>query len=126
MDPLSFWKTAAGIAFIGGVFWYFYFRGRSRKVVPREERMLQQFESKLLNGKLEPEEYEFKVNQPVQWLINRFDSAPDDEIFEIEGLEIYELLPAGHTTILAFLPEKKGKFKIVLGAERVGGDVRVV
>lgn len=126
MDPLSFWKMAAGIAFIAGVFWFFYFRNRSGTSAPREERKLQQLESKLKNGLLEPAEYEIRVGHPVQWLVHRFDTEPDDEIFEINDLEIYELLPAGHTTVIAFLPEKKGKFKIVLGTEREAGTVRVV
>lgn len=125
MDVLSFWKMVAGIAFIAAVFWYFYFRGRSGSSEPREARKLQQFETKLKNGILEPAEYDIKVDHPVQWLINRYDSEPDDEIFEIADLEIYELLPAEHTTIIAFLPEKKGKFKIVLGAEREAGVVRI-
>ncbi|NUO19657.1 cupredoxin domain-containing protein [bacterium] len=125
MDPMSFWKMVAGIAFIAGIFWFFYFRGRSGRVLPREERKLQQFESKLKNGLLEPAEYEIRVGHPVQWLIHRFDSEPDDEIFEINELSIHELLPGGHTTIIAFLPEKKGRFKIVLGAEREAGLVKI-
>lgn len=126
MDPLSFWKMVAGIAFVAAIFWFFYFRGRSGSSEPREPRKLQQFESKLKNGQLEPAEYEIRVGHPVQWLINRFDTEPDDEIFEIEELELYELLPAGHTTIIAFLPEKKGKYKIILGTEREAGLIRVV
>ncbi|MBL0063078.1 MAG: cupredoxin domain-containing protein [bacterium] len=126
MDPLSFWKMVAGIAFVAAIFWYFYFRGRSGTSEPREPRKLQQFESKLKNGQLEPAEYEIRVDHPVQWLIHRFDTEPDDEIFEIEELELYQLLPAGHTTIIAFLPEKKGKYKIILGTEREAGLVRVV
>lgn len=125
MDILDFWKMVAGVAFIAAIFWFFYFRGRSGKSAPREERKLQQVESKLKNGTLEPAEFEFKVNMPVQWLIHRFDSEPDDEIFEIQELELYELLPAGHTTVLAFYPEKKGKFKIILGAEREAGMIRI-
>jgi len=116
----------AGIAFVAAVFWFYYFRGKSRPSKPREARTLQQIECKLKNGKLEPEEVELKRNHPVQWLIHRYDSEPADEIFEIEELELYELLPAGHTTIIAFLPEKRGEFKIVLGAEREGGVVRIV
>ena len=126
MDPLSFWKMVAGIAFIAAIFWFFYFRGRSARSEPREARKLQQFETKLKNGQLEPAEYEIRLGHPVQWLIHRYDSEPDDEIFEIDELEIYELLPAGHTTIIAFLPEKKGKYKIVLGTNREAGIVRVV
>ncbi|MBK6764980.1 MAG: cupredoxin domain-containing protein [bacterium] len=115
----------AGVAFVAAVFWYFYFRGRSGHRVPREERKLQQFESKLKNGVLEPVEYDITCNLPVQWLIHRFDTEPDDEILEINELEIYELLPAGHTTVIAFYPEQKGKFKIVLGTERTAGVMRV-
>lgn len=126
MDPLSFWKMVAGIAFVAGIFWFFYFRGRSGSSAPREERKLQQFESKLKNGQLEPAEYEIRADHPVQWLIHRFDTEPDDEIFEIEELELYELLPAGHTTIIAFLPDKKGKYKIILGTEREAGLIKVV
>lgn len=114
----------AGLAFVAAVFWFFYFRGRSSRAA-REPRKLQQFESKLRNGVLEPSEYEFKVNQPVQWLIHRFDTEPDDEIFEIPELGLYELLPAGHTTVLAFLPERTGKFSVILGTEREAGVVRV-
>lgn len=125
MDIVSFWKMAAGVAFVAAVFWYFYFRGRTGQSVPREERKLQQLESKLKNGVLEPAEYEIRSHIPVQWLIHRYDTEPDDEIFEIHELEIYELLPAGHTTVLAFYPEKKGKFKIVLSAEREAGVMKV-
>lgn len=125
MDPIGFWKLIAGLAFMVGIFWFLYFRNRSGPSGTREERKLQQAETKLKSGVLEPAHLEFKVNRPVQLLIHRFDLDPADEIFEIAELEIYELLPAGHTTVIAFLPERKGKFKIILGAEREAGVVRV-
>ncbi|MCB9367253.1 MAG: cupredoxin domain-containing protein [Calditrichaeota bacterium] len=109
---------------MGVIFWYFYFRGRGSSD-PREERKLQQIESELKDGKLVPAEFELRVNHPVQWLIHRYDSEPEDEIFEINELELYELLPAGHTTVMAFLPEKKGKFKIVLGTDRDVGVMKI-
>jgi len=125
MEMSAFLKTLAGVGLVGLIFYWFYFRNRLPAPHEREERKLQQFESKLKNGVLEPAEYDVKLKMPVQWLIHRFDSEPDDEIFEISELEIYELLPAGHTTVLTFLPDKKGKFKIVLGTEREAGVVRV-
>ena len=126
MELNAFLKMLAGVGLLALVFYWFYFRNRLPAATVREERKLQQIESKLKSGLLEPAEYEFKVNMPVQWLIHRFDSEPDDEIFEISELEIYELLPAGHTTVLTFLPEKKGKYRVILGTEHEAGVVRIV
>ncbi|MCC6476279.1 hypothetical protein IT157_04415 [bacterium] len=77
MEASKIWKLVLGIAFVGLVFWWFYWRKGGRSG-PREERKLQQVETKLMNGKLEPSEIVLKVDLPVQWLIHRYDSEPAD------------------------------------------------
>lgn len=118
-EPLSILFLITVVALIFG---YLYFRKRPEP--DPDEARLQQIELKL-RGEFSPESVRVQINRPVQMLIHRFDIEPEHEIFEIDELEIYELLPAAHTTILAFLPEKKGKFKMVLAGERMAGELVV-
>ena len=106
------------ILVVAVIFGYLYFR---RKPPPSpEEASLQQVEVKLKRD-LYPPEIRVEINRPVQMLIHRFDTEPEHVIFEIHELAIHELLPAGHTSVIAFYPEKRGKFKIVLeGGEETG------
>jgi plastocyanin domain-containing protein len=112
------WTIAFLIGVIALIFGYLYFRKKPE--VASDEPHLQQIELKL-KGVFSPDQPRIKAGRPVQMLIHRFDLDPTDEIFEIGELDIYELLPAAHTTIISFLPEKKGKFKMILAGEREAG-----
>lgn len=101
-----------------GLLLYLYFRKKAGKLP--ETRTIQRIEIKLL-GKLTPKEVHVKAGNPAQLLIYRYDSDPVEELFEIEALGIYEILPALHTTIIAFTPERHGRFPMVLGGERKAG-----
>jgi plastocyanin domain-containing protein len=116
------WTMLLLIGVVAAIFGYLYFRKKPQ--VEADETPLQQIELKL-KGEFSPSEVSIRVDRPVQMLIHRFETAPDHEIFEIAELEIYELLPAAHTTVIAFLPEKTGKFKLVLGGNREAGIIRV-
>ena len=98
------------------IFAFLFFRKKdaSRK---NSDKVLK-FELKLSGGTFTPDEIRVPFNQPAQLLIYRYDSEPSEELFEIDELQIYELLPAGHTTIIAFNPQKRGKFPLVLAAEK--------
>jgi len=118
-DP---WTILFLIGVAALIFGYLYFRRKPQ--MDADDPPLQQIELKL-KGEFSPQEISIRVGRPVQMLVHRFDSEPEDEIFEIDELGIYELLPAGHTTIIAFYPEHKGKFKLVLGGERQAGWIHV-
>jgi len=112
------WIIAFLIGIVALIFGYLYFRKKPE--LDSDDPPLQQIELKL-KGIFSPNETRIKQGKPVQMLIHRFDMEPADEIFEIDELGLYELLPAAHTTVIAFLPEKKGKFKMVLAGEREAG-----
>jgi plastocyanin domain-containing protein len=112
------WTIAFLIGIVALIFGYLYFRKKPE--LDSDDPPLQQIELKL-KGVFSPDQPRIKAGRPVQMLIHRFDLDPADEIFEIGELGIYELLPAAHTTIIPFLPEKRGKFKMILAGEREAG-----
>jgi plastocyanin domain-containing protein len=109
---------------VAAIFGYLYFR--RRPMVERDEdgTPIQQFELKLLDG-LTPSEVRVTANKPVRLLVHRYETEPAEEIFEIDELSIYELLPAATTTIISFLPKQRGTFKIILSADREIGRLIV-
>jgi plastocyanin domain-containing protein len=117
------WLLVIEIALVAAILFYLYFRKRQDS--SPERGIPQKIEIKLTDGCLSPAEIHLQLNRPIQLLIHRHDRSPDDELFEIEELGIYELLPALHTTIIFTNPQKSGKFKMVLGAEREAGVVVV-
>lgn len=114
-DPVAMFLLIGVVALIFG---YLYFRKKPE--VDTDELPLQQVELKL-KGIFSPESVRLKHDKPVQMLIHRFDMEPADEIFEVSELELYDLLPAAHTTIITFLPKQKGRFKMILGGEKEAG-----
>jgi len=118
-DPMSILFLIGVVALIFG---YLYFRKKPQ--LDPDDVPLQQIELKL-KGVFSPGEVRIRTGKPVQMLIHRFETEPVDEIFEINELEIHELLPAAHTTVIAFLPKKKGTFKMMLGGEREAGEIIV-
>jgi plastocyanin domain-containing protein len=97
---------------------YFYYRKKSSEAP--DSRTIQRIEIKLL-GSLTPSEVRVQAGRPAQLYISRFDEDPKEELFEIEALGIYEVLPALNTTIIAFTPERHGRFPMVLGGVRTAG-----
>ena len=101
-----------------------YLFGRRKSTFGPEARRLLRVELKLSGG-LVPSEVHLPVGQPAQLIIHRYEEEPPEELFEIEALNIYELLPALYTTIIAIHPETRGRFPIVLGGERQAGTLIV-
>ncbi len=97
-----------------------YLFGRRKSTFGPEARRLQRVELKLSGGRLTPE-VRLAADHPAQLLIHRLDSEPSDELFEIEELGIYKLLPALHTTIISIQPTKPGRFPIILSGEKQAG-----
>jgi plastocyanin domain-containing protein len=118
------WVIIAEIALVAIIFFYLYFKKRTAS--PQTRGMLQRIEVRLANQTLSPIEIRIESNRPTQLLIHRLDREPDDELFEIEDLDIYELLPALHTTIISFQADKRGKFKMVLAGQREAGVIIVI
>ncbi|RQW00275.1 hypothetical protein EH220_00485 [bacterium] len=116
-DPIALFLLIGVVALIFG---YLYFRKQPE--VDSDELPLQQVELKL-KGIFSPDSVRLKQNKPVQMLVHRFDLEPADEIFEVSELELYELLPAAHTTVITFLPKQKGRFKMILGGEQEAGEM---
>jgi plastocyanin domain-containing protein len=107
-------EIGLAIALFVYLFWW-----RKKSSTP-ETNALQRIEVKL-SGTFQPPEIRVLAGRPAQLLIHRFDQDPAEELFEIEALEIYELLPAFHTTIIAFQAEKRGSYPMILGGERKAG-----
>lgn len=117
------WLIAGEILLAACIFAFLYFRRRSSTSGGSEGGVLR-LEMKLA-GELTPSVITVQVNRPVRLLIHRFEEEPSEELLEIEELNLYELLPAYHTTIISFLPEKRGTFDIVLAGERRAGRLIV-
>ncbi len=116
------WVLLVEIGVVGFILWLLFFRRKFAQ--PPEKQGLQRVEVKL-SGSLVPAEVKVLAGQPAQLLIHRFDREPEEELFEIEELGIYELLPALYTTVIAFNPEKRGRFPMILGGERKAGTMVV-
>ncbi|MBI5058615.1 cupredoxin domain-containing protein [candidate division KSB1 bacterium] len=101
---------------------FLFFRKRNNK--SDQNTPIQRVEVKL-SGTFHPAETRIQVNRPTQLLIHRFETEPEHELFEIEELNLYELLPAKHTTIIAFTAEKRGSFGMVVAGEREAGRLIV-
>jgi plastocyanin domain-containing protein len=101
-----------------------YLFGRRKSTFGRGARRIQRIEMKLSGG-LQPSEVRLLAGHPAQLVIHRYDREPYDELFEIEELGVYELLPALHTTIIAIHPTQPGRFAIVLGGEKRAGTMIV-
>lgn len=97
---------------------------RRPKKKDADSRELLRIEIKLSGG-FQPSEVHLNLGRPTQLVIHRFEAAPEDELFEIEDLDIYELLPAYHTTIIAINPHKRGSFPMILGGEKKAGLIIV-
>jgi plastocyanin domain-containing protein len=116
------WLILIQVLAAGSILYFLFFRkGRSDK---SQNATFQRIELKLMRD-FTPNELALQQHHPVELLIHRYDSEPQDELFEIEELGLYELLPARHTTIIRFTPEKRGRFPLVLAGEREAGWVVV-
>jgi plastocyanin domain-containing protein len=116
------WVLLAEIVAAGVILYLLFFR---KKFGYNTEKIGLQRVELHLSGKLTPAEVHVTSGHPAQLLIHRFDKDPPEELFEIEELEIYELLPSLHTTVIAFHPEKRGRFPMILGGERKAGIIVV-
>jgi hypothetical protein len=116
------WVLTVEIVLAAGLL--LYFLGR-RNWPPKKERHGPERLEVKLRGTFTPQELRTKCGENAQLVIHRLDEQPDDELFEIEELEIYELLPALHVTIISFNPQQRGRFAMILGGEREAGTLIV-
>ena len=113
------WLIFVEIVIAVAILAYLFFRRRPPPAGDRDS--LQKIEVKLSGAEFEPKEVRVQYNRPAQLLIHRYESDPDEELFEIDPLQVYALLPAMHTTIIPFNPQVRGSFPMVLGGERKAG-----
>jgi len=116
------WVLTVEIVLAAGLL--LYFLGR-RKLPSKEERHGPVRLEVKLRGTFTPQEVRTKCGQLAQLMIHRLDEQPEDELFEIEELEIYELLPAMHVTIISINPQKRGRFAMIVGGETQAGTLIV-
>lgn len=113
------WLIFVEIVIAAAILGYLFFRRRPPQVAGEDSVL--RIEVKLFNATLRQDEVRVQFNRPAQLLIHRFDIEPDEELFEIDDLQIYALLPARHTTIIPFNPQQRGSFPMVLGGDRQAG-----
>jgi hypothetical protein len=117
------WLIFVEILIAAAILGYLFFRRRpSDRSTPDS---VQRIETKLSRNEFEPNVLTVQYDRPAQLLIHRFDNDPDEELFEIEELQVYTLLPALHTTIIPFSPQRRGSFAMVLGGSRRAGTLTV-
>ena len=116
------WLIFTEILIAGAIFWYLFFRTKPKSAT--DEGVLR-VELKLSGALLQPQEIHVQVNRSTQLLIHRFDNEPAEELFEIDDLRVYALLPALHTTIIPFHPQERGTFPMILGGDRQAGTIIV-
>jgi plastocyanin domain-containing protein len=116
------WVLTVEIVLAAGLL--LYFLGR-RKLPSKEERHAPVRLEVKLRGTFTPQEVRTKCGQLAQLMIHRLDEQPEDELFEIEELEIYELLPAMHLTIISINPQNRGRFAMIVGGETQAGTLIV-
>jgi len=117
------WLTLVEILIAAAIFGYLFFRRRPGPV--EGPHSVQRIEIKLSGAALTPAEVRVPLNRPAQLVIHRLDSDPEEELFEVDELQVYALLPALHTTIIPFNPQQRGSFPIVLGGEKEAGKLIV-
>ena len=117
------WLVFSEIVIAGAILGYLFFR--RRPAGDQSGGSVHRVEVKLSGAALLPAEVRVQFNHPAQLLIHRLESNPDEELFEIDALQVYALLPAMHTTIIPFNPQRRGSFPMVLGGEREAGTMIV-
>jgi plastocyanin domain-containing protein len=116
------WTLLLEVGVAAAILGFLFLRRRGRD--SEQSQDIQRIELKLA-GTLLPAEVRVRAGQRAQLLIHRFETEPPEELFEIEEFDIYEFLPAGHTTIIAFDPERRGRFPMVLAGEKAAGVIIV-
>ncbi|MFZ5432248.1 MAG: cupredoxin domain-containing protein [Calditrichota bacterium] len=117
------WILLIEVAAVMGLLIFLFFRKKRKD--SDQTGASNRFDLRLSGGELTPKEVVLQVNQPVQLVIARYDSEPREELFEIQELEIYELLPALNATIIKINPTQRGTFPMVIGAEKTVGTMIV-
>ncbi|RPH93378.1 hypothetical protein EHM69_10460 [candidate division KSB1 bacterium] len=105
-----------------GLLGYFVFRKKSKSNAENNE--IRRIEIKLIE-ELTPSEIHVQFDQITDLIIHRYAQTPPEEYMGIEDLDIYEILPAGHTTIITINPQKRGTFPIILGGAKAAGTIIV-
>jgi plastocyanin domain-containing protein len=113
------WLTFVEIVIAAAILGYLFFRRQPGQV--EDSNSVRRIEIKLLGAALTPSEISVPWNRPAQLVIHRLDSDPEEELFEVDELRVYALLPALHTTIIPFNPQQRGSFPMILGGERKAG-----
>jgi hypothetical protein len=117
------WLTFVEIVIAAAILGYLFFRRRPGQ--SEDSHTIQRIEIKLSGAVLTPTQVRVPLNHPAQLVIHRFDRDPDEELFEVDALQVYALLPALHTTIIPFNPQQRGAFPMILGGEREAGKLIV-
>jgi len=117
------WLTFIEIMIAAAIFGYLFFRRRPGQV--EGSNSVRRIEIKLSGAALTPTEVSVPWNRPAQLVIHRLDSDPEEELFEVDELQMYALLPARYTTIIPFNPQRRGAFPMILGGEREAGKMIV-
>ena len=117
------WVIFVEIIIAGVIFGFLFFR---RKPKGDSDAGVRRVELKLSGAVLTPAVISVSFNHSTQLIVHRFDAEPAEELFEIDDLKVYALLPALHSTIIPFNPQQRGSFPIVLGGDRTAGTLTVV
>jgi hypothetical protein len=88
------WVIFVEIIIAGVIFGFLFFR---RKPKGDSDAGVRRVELKLSGAVLTPAVISVSFNHSTQLIVHRFDAEPAEELFEIDDLKVYALLPAFHS-----------------------------
>jgi plastocyanin domain-containing protein len=120
--------TAAGLAAIGWVNWYFFVASRQAAVRASAARSGggAQEVTVIVDGGYSPAIVEVRTGRPVRLSFDRRDTGSCTEEVVLPDFGIRRFLPSGQTTTVEFTPEHPGSHEFACGMGMVRGTLRVL
>ena len=125
MGTSQFLVTAAGLAGIVWVNWYFFIAGRAtgKRVVPAGSGL--QEISIVVDGGYAPASIAVEHGRPVRLLFDRRDQGSCTEEVVLPDFGVRRFLPTGQVTPIEFTPARPGTFDFACGMGMVRGKLIV-
>ena len=124
MDSTELIVTAAGLALIVFIVWYFFLSSRAAVSAVSSAGGVQEVDITVKGG-YTPDVIEVERGKPVQLNFFRDEEATCSEELVFPEFHIRRELPAYQTTLIELLPEKKGIFEFTCGMHMLRGKLVV-